>query len=304
MCKKNLNDSSQQADYPDRASDERDGVSVIIPYHNAHQTIERAVNSTLAQSNISLEIVIINDGSSNCGTQKLSAFRETPGIRVIDILNRGAAAARNIGVRNSRYNFLAFLDADDEFSPDIFSKKIKALKGRPDVGLVFGRVRIRNSENAFRKHISPLYAELTVENVLGSFPVLTTSNMFVRRQAFEDVGDFNEALKRASDQEWTARLCLHDKWQALGIDEVAVDKYVSHFSLWANVPALKNASRCVAAALCAKGFSFNAHQRSMIAGKLNSRAKEYALRYGGLHDSVRLFESPALVAPIDYWGKT
>ncbi len=265
-------------------------VSVIIPYHNASRTIRRAVASIVFQRHVRCEIVIINDGSSLEETAKLSSLRGKRNIRVVDVLHRGAAAARNLGAELTRSAVIAFLDADDEIPARAFTRKIKKLNSNPDIGLVFGRTRICVNTQKPTDEITPFQSSLTLEEVLGSFPVLTASNMLVRRAAFEDIGGFDEGLRDASDQEWTARLCSHEKWDAAGVKSVTVRKFVGRSSLWANPDAMEQAWRQVLASHMAKGNQLEDGEAARISDLFYQRLASYAGRYVNVHNKSRFFE--------------
>ena len=88
-------------------------VSVIIPLYNGAAYIERSIHSVLNQTFQEFEIVVVDDGSTDDGPQRVTAFH-LPHIRLIRKANGGVSAARNTGIREARYGLIAFLDADDE----------------------------------------------------------------------------------------------------------------------------------------------------------------------------------------------
>src|SRR5262245_37375401 len=100
-------------------------VSIVIPCYNAERWVATAIESALAQTWTNKEIVVINDGSRD---QSLAAARrfEAQGVRVLDQPNRGAAAARNAGLRATSGAFVQFLDADDLLAPDKIERQMQA----------------------------------------------------------------------------------------------------------------------------------------------------------------------------------
>src|SRR5579859_7632126 len=111
-------------------------VSVVIPVFNNAPTIERAVASVLAQCfDGEVEVIVVNDGSTDGSTDILRGFGDR--IHVIEQANRGAAAARNAGVAVATGEYVAFLDADDEWLPQKLAKTVPVLEGSPAVVLVF-----------------------------------------------------------------------------------------------------------------------------------------------------------------------
>src|SRR5213594_1840923 len=100
-------------------------VSVIVPAFNSEATIAETIESVLAQSFHSFEVIVINDGSTDRTSNVLSRFGSN--ITVIDQPNLGVSAARNRGARRGKGEFLAFLDSDDRWRADALSKLISAL---------------------------------------------------------------------------------------------------------------------------------------------------------------------------------
>src|ERR1700740_3502767 len=90
-------------------------VSVIIPAYNNESTIERAIDSVLTQDFDRFEVIVIDDGSTDSTGHLLAHYGAQ--IQVLRQANRGAAAARNLAARGARGEYLAFLDADDEWLP-------------------------------------------------------------------------------------------------------------------------------------------------------------------------------------------
>jgi glycosyltransferase involved in cell wall biosynthesis len=111
-------------------------VSVVIPVFNSAATIERAVASVLAQRfDGEVEVIVVNDGSTDGSAETLRGFGDR--IRMIEQANRGAAAARNAGVAVAQGEYLAFLDADDEWLPEKLAETVPLLERNPATALVF-----------------------------------------------------------------------------------------------------------------------------------------------------------------------
>ena len=110
-------------------------VSAIIPTYNYARYVAAAIKSVLAQSFKDLEIVVVDDGSTDETTETLRPFAER--IRYIPQVHRGLAAARNVGIRVARGRYLAFLDSDDFWLPDKVSMQVARLDAEPAVGVVY-----------------------------------------------------------------------------------------------------------------------------------------------------------------------
>lgn len=109
-------------------------VSVIMPVHNGAQFLREAIESALAQDYTPVEIIVVDDGSTDATPQILASFGSR--IRHIRQTNSGAAAARNAALQASRGEYLAFLDADDLWLPQKLRVQIDYLGSHPDVDLV------------------------------------------------------------------------------------------------------------------------------------------------------------------------
>ncbi|AHF65671.1 glycosyltransferase family A protein [Pseudomonas cichorii] len=115
-------------------------ISVVIPAYNYASLLPRAIDSVLSQLADDVELVVVNDGSTDDTRQVLDDYqtRHASGLTVVHQANAGAAAARNHGVRLARGRYALMLDADDELLPDALAALRKAVTDNPDVGLVLG----------------------------------------------------------------------------------------------------------------------------------------------------------------------
>jgi len=111
-------------------------VSVIMPTRNRAELLKRSIASIRAQTFADFELIVINDGSTDHTAEVLAAVGD-PRLRVIhNALGGGAAAARNAGIAAARGEFLAFLDADDEWLPDKLAQQVKILASHPGMVLI------------------------------------------------------------------------------------------------------------------------------------------------------------------------
>jgi glycosyltransferase involved in cell wall biosynthesis len=112
-------------------------ISVIIPVFNAERYVGAAIRSVLAQTYRPLEIIAIDDGSTDRGAEVLAGF---PEVRWLSQPNSGISAARNRAVALATGDYLAFLDADDLWVADKLARQYAAFQADPDLDLVFGQV--------------------------------------------------------------------------------------------------------------------------------------------------------------------
>ena len=163
-------------------------VTVIVPVYNGERYVMEAINSIVSQSYRPIEVVVVDDGSTDTTadvTMPLSG-EANPGVRIRyeKQTNSGAAAARNRGVELANGNILAFLDADDVWAPNKLSLQILALENNPDRDAVFGHMQ---------QFISPELDEttkLTLRCPTDPMPGYTHCTMLIRREAFMRVGMF------------------------------------------------------------------------------------------------------------------
>lgn len=111
-------------------------VSVIIPTHNYGRFLAEAIASVQAQSVEDLEIIVVDDGSTDDTPEVLARITD-PRLRAVRVSNGGVSRARNIGLEMARGDYIAFLDADDRWHPDKLARQLELLAHEPEVGLVF-----------------------------------------------------------------------------------------------------------------------------------------------------------------------
>src|SRR5690606_913848 len=148
--------------------------------------------SVLAQTYRHLELLVVDDASTDDTAQTIAAF-DDPRIRYINHeTNRGGAAARNTGIALAQGKYIAFVDSDDYWLPQKLSKQVRLLSScSPQVGIVHTNYRAINGKGqpvgeAFARHRGNLYDTLLRKNCIGSSTVLA------RRTCFERVGSFDE----------------------------------------------------------------------------------------------------------------
>lgn len=171
-------------------------VSVIIPAYNPGHFLEEAVASIHAQNHQPLEIVLVDDGSTDGVATELAARDET--IVYLRQPNRGAAAARNAGLRVARGEVIAFLDADDLWTAGKLARQLEALRTDLQCDLVAGQVRHFHddclSEAARTRLVLP-----------PDGPSELPSSIVLRRALIDRVGLFNEELSVGEGIDWIHR---------------------------------------------------------------------------------------------------
>jgi glycosyltransferase involved in cell wall biosynthesis len=184
------------------------GISVIVPTRNREDTIGRAVRSVLQSKRADIEIVVVDDGSTDATRARLTEI-DDPRLVVQWLDSPGNAnRARNTGAAVARGPVLAFLDSDDAYGPGRIDRLLTFFTDRPDVDcLIGGYVDIspRRSRVQRLPRTNPGREALRRMLVAHLLP-LTNSAIAVRRRAFEAVGGYDEAMRRHQDRELLLRL--------------------------------------------------------------------------------------------------
>lgn len=184
-------------------------VSVIIPAYNAADTIGRAIRSALDQSLQDFEIIVIDDASTDETAGVVRGIAD-PRIRLVSHeKNRGEYGARNSGVSTARGEYIAWLDADDEWLPGKLAEQVAFLDREKDfdaacVSYYYHRSKSReNEEEAPYEIVEP--EDTSVKELLMGCDVSQGTTLLVRRAAVEEVGPFDEAFTRSGDWSWLIR---------------------------------------------------------------------------------------------------
>jgi GT2 family glycosyltransferase len=210
-------------------------VSVIIPTYNRASLIGRAIQSVIDQTYQDLEIIVVDDGSTD-GTgdilrrydERIRSFRHPQ--------KKGAGSARNTGIRQAKGQYLAFLDSDDEWLEKKLETQIEAFRtASPMVGVVYtGTWRVKGE----KRWLIPNPAEVPGDGALrgsllsGTYMVLTPAAL-VKKECFEALGGFDERLTAL--EEWDLWIRLSKRYRFLYVDEPLV--------IWHSVPGSLSTNR-------------------------------------------------------------
>jgi glycosyltransferase involved in cell wall biosynthesis len=182
-------------------------VSVVMAARNEERFVEAAVRSALGQTFSDLEVIVVDDGSTD-RTAGIVERIDDPRLHLIRIPQTGSAAARNVGLRAARGEFIAFLDADDMWDAEKTAAHLDLMESLPDVDLTFSQSRLIDESGA-RLHLpvrrprgSYDFSSLLRDNVIGN-----GSAVVVRRSAIPMDG-FNESLKSCIDYELWLRIAM------------------------------------------------------------------------------------------------
>ncbi len=185
-------------------------VSVIIPAYNASETILETLDSVVAQTFADIEILVINDGSSDNTAELVSNYPD-PRISLINIPNGGHAHARNVGLDAAKGSILSFIDADDQWTSNKLSAQVKALTENPDANVVYSWTIYQSEQKRFAE--KPFYVEGDVyERLLLSNFIASGSNIAFRAEALKHSGGFDSGLNACADWDFYLRLAQHNRY--------------------------------------------------------------------------------------------
>ena len=191
-------------------------ISIVIPLYNKETEIESTLKSVFAQKFTDFEILIINDGSTDNSVNVIESSFHDPRIKIFSQTNAGVGAARNHGIKMASGEFIAFIDADDEWDPEYLETQISLKNKFPQCNVFATLYKLKSSENgATIANINPKYLSFSgQEGVLKDYfqlacnsnPPLWTSAVVVRKSAIDDIGGFPTGVKSGEDLLTWARL--------------------------------------------------------------------------------------------------
>ncbi len=224
---------------------ERKKVSIIIPSYNRAYCIERSVRSVLEQTYREFELLIVDDASTDNTKQVVESIQDDR-IRYIRLTeNKGASGARNEGIRQAAYEYIAFQDSDDVWKPDKLEKQMQVLTANPQAGLVYcayeeqrydGDISIVPDEQMplYDKQ-GDIYHKLLCRNTIGAPTVLA------RRECFLKAGLFYESMTCLEDWELFVRIAK--EYEILFLEEPLVIVHLAADGVSSNIAGFFEA-RC------------------------------------------------------------
>jgi glycosyltransferase involved in cell wall biosynthesis len=189
--------------------------TVVMTAYNEEEFIAAAVASVLAQTYRELELIVVDDGSSDGTLAELERFRTDPRLRVIEQANAGLSAARNTGIAATETDWVAFLDSDDLWMPNYLERVDAALAARPLAGIAYvdaWRLHLDGRffrDTAMARQDPPEDPPVASEDFLrmlvarGNFIFVSTT---VRREAIERVGGFDTIRTSVEDYDLWIRI--------------------------------------------------------------------------------------------------
>jgi len=198
-------------------------ISVFIPTYNRYTFLKRALESVYTQTYTPAEVIVIDDGSTDNTNQILQDF---PNIIYIYQENSGVSFARNLGIKNANYEWIAFLDSDDEWDKNKLKLQVEFHQNNPKILMSYTDERwIRDSKEIkipkkFKKIGGFIFDECL------SHCIIAPSATLIHKDLLERVGVFDENLEVCEDYDLWLRVALENE---IGlVDEKLITKYAGH----------------------------------------------------------------------------
>ena len=186
-------------------------ISIVVPLFNKEKSVGRCLASILRQTHPASEIIIVNDGSTDNSRQAVQLIQD-PRIRLLDQANGGVSTARNLGLAQATHEYVALLDADDEWAPVFLEKMVFLIEQFPTAGLYYAGYT--GSQNKRKVVPSPI-AKLPLGHAgiidifkynLGQGPC--SSSTVLRKSFLEKAGGFDPLLVKGEDTDLWIRFAL------------------------------------------------------------------------------------------------
>jgi glycosyltransferase involved in cell wall biosynthesis len=216
-------------------------VSVITPAYNVVWCVGRAIDSVLEQTFRQLELIVVNDGSTDETKDVLTAYGDS--IRVLDQDNRGMSSARNAGIRSAQGSYIAFLDADDWWLPEKLERQLDLMQNRPELGFCSTAARVENPQgellNLWRCRQT---GNSTLKTIFSENAAIAggCSAVVVRKRLLDQVGLFDESLRGFEDPDLWIRLAAASSYAC--IDEPLAIILRRENSVSRNLDAMRGAA--------------------------------------------------------------
>ncbi len=249
-------------------------VSVVVPVYNVRSYIKEALVSLERQSFAGFEVVVVDDGSTDDTAEVVKPFvARDSRFQLLNKQNGGLSSARNYGIRHARAEYIALLDGDDTYEPNKLATHVARLDSATEIGVVYSASRvIREDGRPTFMHLdgkpirsNPL-AALLCKNFIGH-----GSNAVFRRSLWDEVGEFDEALRSSEDVDFWLRIAATQRWRFHREPQVLCSYRVRQSGLTFDVMQMQRCNEQVIAA---------AYRRSPeLVGPLLPTAFAYMYRY-------------------------
>ncbi|MCL5408450.1 MAG: glycosyltransferase [Candidatus Omnitrophica bacterium] len=200
-------------------------VSIIIPTYNRADLLPRAINSCLNQTYKNLEIIIIDDGSTDNTEQVVKIFKDERIVYIKNERNKGIPATRNVGLKIAKGKFIGFLDHDDEFLPEKIEKQVNSLINNPDRDI-----------SVCERYEYNIYTDTTS---LKKIPDIFLQQILIKQSCFDKIGLFDERFYTIDDTEIQVRFKMF-QLKTISINKPLIIRYLYKDSASVTISLIKS----------------------------------------------------------------
>lgn len=180
-------------------------VSVIIPLYNKELTIRKSILSVLNQSYKNLELIIINDGSTD-DSYNIAKSIDDKRVVIYTVVNGGASKARNIGINISKGDYLLFLDADDVLKENCISTLVEMISLYPNANIWSGSVEIKKGNNSYYLKTKNGYIKNNYKEYYFKKFTLAAGCTLFQKNIIKSIGGYNEFIHVYEDADFDMKL--------------------------------------------------------------------------------------------------
>ncbi len=173
-------------------------ISVMMPTYNNAKYIKQAIESIYAQNYDNIEIIVVDDGSTDNTKEILQQYKD---IKYFYIEHKGISVARNTALENAKGEYIAFLDSDDYWLPNKLNTQMQYFKDHPDCEIVFTKY-----ENFFEDEKLKTNKRAMHEKMMEKFLKQYLPSSIIKKELFEKYGNFDENFSGVEDTEFLYRL--------------------------------------------------------------------------------------------------
>ena len=181
-------------------------ISVVIPLYNKEAFIAETLESVLSQTYSNFEVIVVDDGSTDSSVAAVQSFTDNR-ISLFEKRNEGVSVARNYGVDQAQYSWIAFLDADDWWAPTFLEEVVKGIEQFPKEQ-IFATGRSRVFKGQVERYAHEMLPEEGTTNKMSYFkvisnhlPLVNSSNVVLRKALFLETGGFRPGMRQHEDHE-------------------------------------------------------------------------------------------------------
>ncbi|MCI0493416.1 glycosyltransferase, partial [candidate division KSB1 bacterium] len=179
-------------------------ISVIIPTYNRATVLEHAIESVLRQTYQNIELLIVDDGSTDHTRQVVEKYQSH--VTYLSQLNKGPAAARNFGIQNSQGDLICFLDSDDRWVENKLKVQVDLILSDPDIKICYtDEIWMRHGVRVNQKHVHRKYSGWIYQKCLP-LCIISPSSVMIHREVFGRVGLFDESMTVCEDYDLWLRI--------------------------------------------------------------------------------------------------